>query len=53
MAGIVLENWRCGRRRHLWFSASADLAADARRDLDDLGAEEVKVHPLNKLPYGK
>ena len=24
---------------------------DARRDLDDVGAKDVAVHPLNKLPY--
>lgn len=44
LAGIIYENWLQGRRRHLWFSASADLHLDARRDLDDIGAEEIDCH---------
>ncbi|GMH45404.1 hypothetical protein BSKO_13361 [Bryopsis sp. KO-2023] len=51
IAGLILENWRCGRRRHLWVSVSGDLKHDARRDLDDVGADFIKVHPLNKMPY--
>jgi hypothetical protein len=53
IAGLVLENWRCGRRRHLWLTVGTDLKVDSRRDLDDVGAAEVPLHPLNKLPYGQ
>ena len=52
IAGLVLENWRCGRRRHLWLTIGSDLRIDSRRDLDDVGAGAVPLHPLNKLPYG-
>ena len=38
LAGLLLENHRRGRRRHVWLSVSADLAEDARRDLGDIGA---------------
>lgn len=37
IAGLVYENWKRGRRRHLWISIGADLRVDARRDLDDVG----------------
>ncbi|GAB4817769.1 hypothetical protein N2152v2_004815 [Parachlorella kessleri] len=53
IAGLVLENWRAGRRRHLWLSVGSDLKFDARRDLDDVGATDIPIHALNKLPYAK
>ncbi|CAM9778168.1 unnamed protein product, partial [Hapterophycus canaliculatus] len=37
LAGIMLENFLHGRRKHVWISVGNDLAFDARRDLDDLG----------------
>ena len=48
----MIENWRVGRRKHLWVSIGSDLRLDTRRDLDDVGAADVPVHALNKLPYG-
>jgi hypothetical protein len=36
LAGIIIENWNQGRRRHLWFSVSADLMHAAKRDLVNL-----------------
>lgn len=51
IAGLILENWACGRKNHVWVSVSADLKHDARRDLDDVGACYVDLHPLNKIPY--
>lgn len=53
IAGLIVENWAQGRKKHLWISVGADLKFDARRDLDDAGAPDIVVHPLNKLPYGK
>lgn len=52
IAGLILENWRCGRKRHVWLSIGSDLKVDACRDLADIGASFIEVHPLNKLPYG-
>ena len=51
-AGLVVENWRVGRHKHMWVSIGSDLRIDTRRDLDDAGAHHIPVHPLNKLPYG-
>lgn len=53
IAGLILENWRCGRKRHVWLSIGSDLKVDACRDLADIGASFIEVHALNKLPYGK
>ncbi|XP_065854274.1 protein FORGETTER 1 [Euphorbia lathyris] len=53
VAGLIWENWQHGRRKALWISIGSDLKFDARRDLDDVGATNVEVHALNKLPYSK
>jgi hypothetical protein len=45
-AGIIFENYSKGRKKGLWFSASPDLVADARRDLNDIGAECVECWNL-------
>lgn len=34
-------------------SVSNDLKYDAERDLKDIGAGKIEVHPLNKLKYAK
>lgn len=52
IAGLLMENWLLGRRKSLWISASADLAFDARRDLDDVDAKRIPIYELKKLPYG-
>ena len=36
IAGIVLDNFARGRRRHIWMSTSSDLHHDAERDLRSL-----------------
>lgn len=53
IAGLIWENWHHGRKKALWISIGSDLKFDARRDLDDVGAECVEVHALNKLSYSK
>ncbi len=53
IAGLILENWRCGRKRHLWISIGSDLRVDARRDLNDANGEDIEIHALNKLQYGQ
>uniref|UniRef100_A0A4W3IYA1 Protein strawberry notch homolog 1 n=1 Tax=Callorhinchus milii TaxID=7868 RepID=A0A4W3IYA1_CALMI len=49
IAGIIFENYLLGRKRSLWFSVSNDLKYDAERDLRDIGAKNIQVHPLNKI----
>ena len=37
IAGLILENWRHGRHKHLWLSVGSDLKIDSQRDLNDVG----------------
>lgn len=37
IAGIMLDNYARGRRRHIWLSTSSDLHLDAQRDLRNIG----------------
>jgi len=53
LAGVIVENWLCGRKRHLWVSVSADLMEDAKRDLKDIGFSHIEVKNITKLDYGK
>jgi hypothetical protein len=45
-AGIIFHNFNHSRRKSLWFSASADLIEDARKDLQDIGAGIIDCHDL-------
>lgn len=36
IAGIILDNFARGRRKHIWMSTSSDLHHDAERDLRSL-----------------
>ncbi|XP_011297794.1 protein strawberry notch isoform X2 [Fopius arisanus] len=53
IAGIIFENYQKGRKRAIWVSVSNDLKYDAERDLKDIGAGKIDVHPLNKFKYAK
>ncbi|XP_048482321.1 protein strawberry notch isoform X1 [Plutella xylostella] len=53
IAGIIYENHMKGRKRAIWVSVSNDLKYDAERDLRDIGAGKIEVHPLNKFKYAK
>ncbi|CAB1101796.1 unnamed protein product [Ectocarpus sp. CCAP 1310/34] len=37
IAGIILDSWARGRKKHIWCSISNDLKLDAQRDLKDVG----------------
>lgn len=52
-AGIILDNWLKGRRRHLWISKSETLIEDAQRDWAALGQEKLLVTPLSRFRQGK
>ena len=52
LAGIILDSWLRGRRRHIWVSVSADLQADAQRDLEEIGAgSSIRVKSLSDMSY--
>ncbi|XP_053689693.1 protein strawberry notch isoform X1 [Sabethes cyaneus] len=53
IAGIIYENYLKGRKKSIWISVSNDLRYDAERDLRDIGAGRISVHPLNKFKYAK
>ncbi|XP_077299576.1 protein strawberry notch isoform X2 [Arctopsyche grandis] len=53
IAGIIFENYLRGRKRAIWISVSNDLKYDAERDLKDICATKIEVHPLNKFKYAK
>lgn len=52
-AGILLDNWLKGRRRHVWISKSDKLIEDAQRDWGALGQEKLLVTPLSRFRQGK
>lgn len=52
-AGIILDNWLQGRRRHLWISKSETLIEEAQRDWSALGQEKLLVTPLSRFRQGK
>jgi len=52
-AGILLDNWCCGRRKALWISKSDKLLEDAQRDWSALGQERLLVTPLSRFAQGR
>ena len=52
-AGIILDSWLKGRRRHVWISKSETLIEDAQRDWSALGQEKLLVTPLSRFRQGK
>jgi hypothetical protein len=52
-AGIILDNWLKGRRRHVWVSKSETLIEDAQRDWSALRQEKLLVTPLSRFRQGK
>jgi hypothetical protein len=45
IAALTKECWNQGVRRILWVSTSTDLKYDAERDLADVAASDIPVHP--------
>jgi len=52
VAGVLLDNWRKGRRRAVWISKSDKLIEDAQRDWSALGMERLLVTPLARFRQG-
>ena len=48
LAGVIANNWRLGRKRHVWISCSGDLVEDAKRDLRDLRLGKIQVVDLKQ-----
>ncbi|KAK0359276.1 hypothetical protein LTR94_031952, partial [Friedmanniomyces endolithicus] len=52
VAGIILDQWLRGRRRHIWFSKNEALLEDARRDWTAVGGVALDVQPLSAWKLG-
>ncbi|CAN0189134.1 unnamed protein product, partial [Ectocarpus fasciculatus] len=54
LAGIIMDAWMQGHKRHVWFSISPDLLHDTKRDLKDIKPgrkNRPKVYNLSDLDY--
>jgi len=52
VAGIILDQWLRGNRRHIWLSKNETLLEDARRDWTALGRLPLDVQPLSQWKLG-
>lgn len=52
LAGIAMDQWLRGKRRHLWLSDSSALIEDARRDWQALGGTPLDIQPLGRVRPG-
>ncbi|HEX4736702.1 MAG TPA: strawberry notch family protein [Allosphingosinicella sp.] len=52
VAGIILDQWLRGNRRHVWLSKNEALLEDARRDWAALGGLPLDVQPLSAWKLG-
>ncbi|XP_047130991.1 uncharacterized protein LOC100210324 isoform X1 [Hydra vulgaris] len=53
IAGIIFDNFCRGRKKHVWFSISADLRYDAQRDLNDIGCFVNIIDGCQQLDKGQ
>jgi hypothetical protein len=53
VAGIIMDQWSRGRRRHVWISKSAALLEDARRDWSALGGIAIDIQSLTDWGLGE
>lgn len=52
IAGIMLDNIRQGRKRHIWVSKNTDLLKDAQRDAEGVGVDPTSLRPMGKIKKG-
>ena len=52
VAGVIMDQWVRGARRHVWISKSAALLEDARRDWSALGGVGIDIQPLTDWALG-
>ncbi|HTU12135.1 MAG TPA: strawberry notch family protein [Allosphingosinicella sp.] len=52
VAGVILDQWLRGNRRHIWVSKNEALLEDARRDWAALGGLALDVQPLSQWKLG-
>ena len=52
IAGVILDRWLSGERRHIWLSKNETLLEDARRDWTALGGLPLDIQPLSQWKLG-
>jgi hypothetical protein len=52
VAGVLLDQWLSGNRRHIWLSRNESLLEDARRDWSALGGLALDIQPLSQWKLG-
>jgi hypothetical protein len=52
VAGMILDQWLRGNRRHIWISKNETLLEDARRDWSALGGLALDIQPLSQWKLG-
>ena len=52
VAGIILDQWLRGNRRHIWISKNETLLEDARRDWSALDGLPLDIQPLSQWKLG-
>jgi hypothetical protein len=52
IAGVILDAWLRGDRRHIWVSKNEALLEDARRDWSALGGLPLDIQPLSAWKLG-
>ncbi|MDK2932789.1 MAG: hypothetical protein PWP27_599 [Clostridiales bacterium] len=52
ISGIILDNFRKGRKKAIWISKNAPLFPDAQRDWSSLGNDPKDVFDLSKVKKG-
>jgi hypothetical protein len=53
ISGIIMDNFRQGRKKAVWISRSSNLYQDAIRDWTDLGGSKGDVLSFNKFKLGQ
>ena len=49
VAGVILDNYRKGRKKALWLTKDPNLFSDAQRDLKGLGMNPDMIRRINKF----
>ena len=52
IAGVIMDRWLSGERRHIWITKNEALLEDARRDWEALGGLPLDIQPLSRWKLG-
>lgn len=52
ISGVILDNYRQGRKKAVWVSKNAPLFGDAKRDFGDIGGDPNLIFDFGKVKLG-